>query len=220
MAYRRAMSDPADTSDLPVKKLVVFDFDGTLTTADTFVAFMKYYHGAARWYAKMVPLAGTFLAYKLGRIDRHAVKDAVVGAAFGGEPWSAVEASAQAFAAEVIPGLMRPLGLVRLRERLGEADAGGPEVVICSASISPYLEAYLRPLGVGRIVACELEMDESGMCTGTLRGFNVWGENKMKALREAFPRARLYLCESYGDSEGDRALLDAANVPFWRPFRD
>lgn len=216
------MSLAPDTpdDDRPVKPLIVFDFDGTLTTKDTFVGFMKFYHGTARWYAKMVPLAGTFAAYKLGRIDRHAVKDAVVGAAFGGETITAVRESAKAYARDVIPALIRPDGQARLDRRLAEAAAGGPEVVICSASISPYLESYLHPLGVETIVACELAVDKLGLCTGELDGFNVWGENKMKALRERFGSHRIHLLESYGDSTGDRAILEAADAAFWRPFRD
>ena len=209
----------AESDPIPRKSLVVFDFDGTLTTEDTFVLFMKRYCGTLRWYAKMVPLLPVFLRYKLGRIDRHAVKHAVVGAVFTGEPMARIEAEAEGFAREDIPRLIRPSGMARFRERVAESESGGPEVVICSASISPYLRAFFAEVAPVRIVACELEIDPHGICTGRLRNRNVWGINKLKALREEFRSHTVHLAESYGDSAGDRTILDAADIAYWRPFR-
>ena len=207
-------AQPRDTLDL-----VVFDFDGTLTTEDTFVGFMKHDMGTARWLARMVPLLPTFAAYKAGRIDRHAVKHAVVRAVFTGRHIADVEASAKDYAQTVIPKLIRPAGMERFRRRWSESKAGGPQVVVCSASISPYLESFFAEFEGLDIVSCRLATDSSGICTGGLDGMNVWGPQKMSALRERYPVHNLNIVEAYGDSEGDRALLDAAERPFWRPFR-
>ena len=210
----------------PRKELVVFDFDGTLTTEDTFVLFMKRYCGTLSWYLKMLPLTSVFLRYKLGRIDRHAVKHAVVRAVFTGEPMARIASEAEAFARRDIPKLIRPAGLSRFTERVEAMGTGGPDVVICSASISPYLRSYIGLLSEDntaftkvKIVACELEADAQKNATGRLRGRNVWGENKLKALREEFRSYSIHLVESYGDSAGDVAILDAADTAYWRPFR-
>ena len=199
--------------------LFVFDFDGTLTTEDTFVLFMKYYHGRARWYARMAPLTPTFLSYKLGRIDRHAVKRAVVEATFTGEPWARVEATGRRFADEVIPTLLRPAGVARFRERIAQSREGGPLTVICSASITPYLEAFAESYGSPPVIACELEVDAQGLCTGRLAKPNVWGRKKVESLLRRFRSTGVHIVEAYGDSAGDRALLEAADTGFWRPFR-
>ena len=208
-----------DVAERDVKDLVVFDFDGTLTTEDTFVLFMKHYCGTFRWYLKMVPLLGVFARYKLGRIDRHAVKHAVVKAVFAGVPFANVQAEADRFAREDIPGLIRPKGLETFREKVAAMNNGGPQVIICSASISPYLEAFFRGELAVDIVSCELEVDSRGTCTGKLRTRNVWGDNKLEAIRERFHSYRVNLRESYGDTAGDRAILDAAQTAYWRPFR-
>ena len=199
--------------------LYVFDFDGTLTTEDTFVGFMKYDMGTARWLARMARLTPVFVAYKLGRTDRHAVKRAVVKAVFTGRTLSEVEASAESYARDIIPALIRPAGMERFRERWADTLAGGPRTVVCSASISPYLEAFFADFEGLEIVCCRLRTDPDGTCTGDLDGMNVWGPQKIEALHAHYAERGLNIVEAYGDSEGDRALLDAAERPFWRPFR-
>jgi|GEM_PF-76491 len=199
--------------------VIAFDFDGTLTTEDTFVGFMKYYHGSLRWYLKMLPLVPTFIRYKLGRIDRHAVKYAVTRAVFRDVPMAEVQARAESFAREVIPKLIRPEGIRHFEQRASAARNGGPQVVICSASIAPYLQVFFESHPDVEILACELEVDPNHICTGELRGYNVWGENKVKRLRERFGSDFIHLIEAYGDSMGDRAMLEVADTAFWRPFR-
>ena len=59
-------------------KLVVFDFDGTITTKDTFALFLRYYAGTVRWALNILLLLPTFMAYGLKIIDRNAVKAKVI----------------------------------------------------------------------------------------------------------------------------------------------
>lgn len=205
-------------------RVIAFDFDGTLTTRDTFVEFMKAYRGAWRWRARMVRLVPVFVAYKLGRVDRHAVKRAVVNAVFAGEPIEHVQERARDFAQNAIPALLRPAGVARFRERVAESAGGGPTTVICSASLSLYLRAFAKGFAVDGgevpVLACELEVDpDTGHCTGRLAGLNVWGPNKVRVLASHFDASKLRIVEAYGDSEGDRQMLEAAETAYWRPFR-
>ena len=56
----------------------VFDFDGTITTKDTFALFLRYYAGTPKWAAKILILLPIFSAYGLKIIDRNAVKAHVI----------------------------------------------------------------------------------------------------------------------------------------------
>jgi phosphatidylglycerophosphatase C len=60
---------------------------------------------------------------------------------------------------------------------------------------------------------------ESGVFSGEIEGYNVWGENKIRRIYDAFHSGTVHIAQAYGDSEGDRELLNAAKASFYRPFR-
>jgi len=209
---------PADNT------IVAFDFDGTITTKDTFALFLRYYAGSAKWALNIFRLLPTFIRYKLGLIDRHAVKKAVVKRFFKGHNAEAVDARAAQFAKDVIPALIRPAALERLHA-LKTTQEFGPDftdksLYICSASIGPYLRHWAKTQNItaNRILATELEA-LNGTLTGELDGYNVWGPNKVRRIHDAFSPQSVVILEAYGDTRGDKEMLHAAQVSFFKPFR-
>ena len=201
-------------------EIFVFDFDGTITTRDTFALFLRYYAGTPRWLVNITRLLPTFAAYKLGKIDRHAVKKAVVHQFFAGESAADIEARATQFAEDVIPGLIRPAARQRLDALLSDPDCGPESLYICSASIGPYLRAWSNScnIQIANVMATELAID-NGRMTGELEGYNVWGENKVRRIYDQFAPHSVTIIEAYGDTRGDREMLHAAKASFFRPFR-
>lgn len=202
------------------KKLYVFDFDGTITTKDTFALFLRYYAGNINWIAKIIQLLPTFIAYKCRFVDRHSVKKAVIMRFFKNEPETRIMAKAEQFAADIIPSLIRPKAQARLDELLKGPNSVPESLYICSASISPYLKAWARSCGIqeSHVLAVELESNLHQM-TGRIDGYNVWGSNKVRRIQDEFYPQSVEIKEAYGDSEGDRELLHAAQASFYRPFR-
>jgi len=213
-------SDTIDKTTLPEVEIYVFDFDGTITTRDTFALFLRYYAGTARWSFKIAQLLPTFAAYKLGRIDRHAVKRAVINRFFAGELFSDVETRAQKFAAEVIPGLIRPLAKARLEELLNSPKCGPDSLYICSASIGPYLRYWASSCGIHEqnVMSTELAVAGERIAEG-LSGYNVWGSNKVRRIFDQFAPQSVKIIEAYGDTRGDREMLHAAKASYFKPFR-
>lgn len=201
-------------------EIFVFDFDGTITTRDTFALFLRYYAGTPRWILNILRLLPTFITYKLGRIDRHAVKKAVVRRFFTGEAAVDVETRAQQFAQDVIPGLIRPAARQRLDELLADPRCGPESLYICSASIGPYLRAWASSCSIQaeHVMATELAINDEGI-TGELKGYNVWGQNKVRRIFDQFAPHSVRIIEAYGDTRGDREMLHAAKASFFRPFR-
>ncbi|WP_409432081.1 HAD-IB family phosphatase [Litorimonas sp. RW-G-Af-16] len=204
----------------PPKSLIVFDFDGTITTRDTFAMFLRYYAGPVRWFGKIMRLLPTFISYKLGLIDRHAVKKAVIKRFFAGESEAQMTARAQQFAAEVIPDLIRPGAHARLSEILSGPNAAPESLYICSASIAPYLKAWASSYSIheSHVLAVELQT-EDGRLTGDISGYNIWGANKVRRIYDEFAPHSVVIEEAYGDTRGDKELLHAAKASFFRPFR-
>ena len=201
-------------------EIFVFDFDGTITTRDTFALFLRYYAGTPRWLLNITRLLPTFASYKLGRIDRHAVKKAVVRRFFAGESAPRVDARAVQFAQDVIPHLIRPAAQQRLDALLAHPDCGPESLYICSASIGPYLRAWASSCDIqaNHVMATELATDNERI-TGELQGYNVWGKNKVRRIFDQFAPQSVKILEAYGDTRGDREMLHAAKASFFQPFR-
>lgn len=200
--------------------IVVFDFDGTITTRDTFALFLRYYAGTPRWALNLVRLLPVFAAYKLGKIDRHAVKKAVINRFFKDEPAEKVEACANRYAREVIPGLVRPTAMAHIQQKLNDASCGAESLYICSASIGPYLRYWASSCGIqeDHVMATEMAIEDTRI-TGEISGYNVWGTNKVRRIFDQFAPHSVRILEAYGDTRGDREMLHAAEASFFQPFR-
>lgn len=204
---------PATDINAPAE-ITVFDFDGTITTKDTFALFLRYYAGTPKWAAKILTLLPIFSAYGLKIVDRNTVKIHVIRRFFKNAMKDKLDARAEQFAAEVIPGLIRPQAQACL-----ETKKLSPEsLYICSASIAPYLRAWGRTQNINNILATELDSD-GDRYTGEIKGWNIWGEGKVRRILAEFAPNQVKIMEAYGDSRGDRELLHAAKASYYRPFR-
>ena len=79
-------------------QIIAFDFDGTITTRDTFALFLRYWAGTPLWLLKLLKLSPVFLAYVLKIIDRNAVKAHVIRTFFKNADMTALQARADQFA--------------------------------------------------------------------------------------------------------------------------
>ncbi len=207
--------NPDDTqSDDAVVQMVAFDFDGTITTKDTFALFLRYYAGSVRWLANIATLLPSFALYGLKMIDRNEVKRRVVRRFFKGADEAKIWARAEQFSREVIPALVRP----QAQACLDDKKARGEQVYIVSASIEHYLKPWAALQGIKTVIATKLEVVDS-VLTGEIEHVNCWGEGKLTRIKAEMGQLPYTIIEAYGDSEGDKPLLYAAKASFWRPFR-
>lgn len=206
------MTDTSHDPDRP--RVAAFDVDGTLTTSDCVVPFLRRTVGTPTLVRRMLgsPLS---LVRDGVRRDRDALKVAGAAATFRGLPVAAVEADAAVFAREVHERRLR----VDVVESLRRHVAIGDTVVLVSASFEVYLRPLAELLGAHDVLAVRLEVDGNQMLTGALDGPNCRGLEKVVRLhdwldRNAGGRQAVHLI-AYGDSRGDRELLADADVAHW-----
>ncbi len=197
------------------RRLVLVDFDGTVTRGDSFFPFLWHAHsGAGRWWR----LGGAFfpwLRYKLGLWDAHRAKEAIFRIFFRGWSREEFERYAARFARSVLPSMERPAAMRRLAAHLRQGDA----VWLVSASPAPYLRAWAASAGIG-VIATEVEYDAGGRLTGRFASPNCRGPEKVRRIRAALRLEEYDEIIAYGDSPEDRPMLALAHRAYYRPFRE
>jgi len=194
--------------------LVAFDFDGTLTIKDSFTAFLEWRAGPARYAIGLLRLAPAALSYLLHR-DRGRIKAQAVNEFLAGLTLPELEADAEGFAVEFGPHLLRPDALAAWRRWRAE----GARLVIVSASPTFVVAPFAQRLGADRLIATELAYDEQGRARGAFATPNCRGPEKIIRLKAAFGDD-LKLKAAYGDTSGDREMLELAEIKGYRIFRE
>jgi phosphatidylglycerophosphatase C len=192
--------------------LALFDLDGTLTTRDTMFAFAADVAGwgalglALLWHAPRLGLLAAGLA------PAGPTKGALLATCFRRLDRAQLEAGARRFAAERMPGLLRPGAEAALKEHLAQ----GHTVLLVSASFDLWVLPWAERMGL-RALATPAAW-AGGRFAG-LGGTNNHGPEKVRRLREVLDPSAFDRVIAYGDSSGDRELLALAHEPRWRPFR-
>jgi phosphatidylglycerophosphatase C len=194
-----------------VTNVVAFDVDGTLTTRDCVVPFLRRVGGTMPLAAHLIGRSARLLP-ALAQRDRDTMKSLAVASAFTGRTVVEVEAEGAAFARDVHRSAMRPAVV----DRLDRHRADGDRIVLVSASFEVYLRPLAQLLGADDVLAVRLEADDTGVLTGRLDGANCRGAEKIRRLHswlEQHHRGRANThVTAYGDSRGDRELLSDADV--------
>ena len=194
--------------------VVAFDFDGTLTVQDSFIAFLKWRTTPGRYAEGLVRLAPAAISY-LAQRDRGRIKAAAVREYLAGIPRQALEAEARTFAQSQAVRLLRP-DAVRTWRYWRHRRA---TVVIVTASPEILVAPFARGLGADAVIGTALAFDEQDRVSGGFIGANCRGPEKVRRLREMFgPDLRLEA--AYGDTSGDREMLEIAAHAGYREFRE
>ena len=206
---RLAMTD--EQLEGPV--LVAFDFDGTLTVKDSFMAFLRWRAGAVGYAFGMIRLLPAAIAYLFHR-KRGVIKAAAVKVFLKGVPRERLEKDAKAFAEYIAPVIFRPDALATWRRWR----AKGARPVIVTASPDVLVAPFARGLGADTLIGTELAFDAQGRVTGALLGQNCRGVEKVNRLRAIFGED-MQLAAAYGDTAGDHEMLRMAHEKGYRIFK-
>ena len=194
------------------RPLVAFDFDGTLTVRDSFTAFLRWRAGPIRFLCGLLRLTPAGFAYLIHK-DRGRIKAAAARVFLAGASQAEMEADARAFADQVRPLFLRPDALATW----ADWKARGAYVMIVTAAPSFVARPFAEALGADDLLGTELAYDAAGRATGAFSTPNCRGPEKVVRLRERFgPNTRL--AAAYGDTAGDREMLQIAEAPGYRVF--
>jgi len=190
--------------------LALFDFDGTITTREMFPDFMRFSVAPRRLAAGKVLLAPWIGGYRMGVVSGNRVRSRIVHFGFRGVPEASVREAGQAFARDVLPGVVRPVALDRIRWH----QAQGDRVVVVSGSLDFYLSPWCQAQGL-ELICSRLETSD-GRLTGRYLGEQCVGESKARRVRAGCDLAAFRTVYAYGDTHEDLQMLALAEKKYFR----
>lgn len=189
-------------------EVAAFDFDGTLTRADTFGPFLREVCGTAPLLRAFAVDAPRLALAAIGAGSRDDAKERMLRRLLGGREHSDLAARGRVFGDRVATTGLRSEVVARLHWHANE----GHEIAIVSASLDLYIDRTAELLGISTVLCSRMEIDGDGRVTGNLIGGNCRGPAKLARFREHFG-ASGYELWAYGDSAGDNEMLAAADHP-------
>jgi phosphatidylglycerophosphatase C len=183
--------------------IAVFDLDGTLTRRDTFFPFVLglLWRHPSRW-PRVLLLPAPAAGYLLGKLDRGALKGAILHCLFNGLPRQVVVRWAEQYAGMVVPQRMFAEAVATFRKHL----AAGDHVVLLSASPDLFVPAIARALGSNEVICTEVRWNDDRL-DGRLAGPNRRDHEKARVLDALRARMPGLPVIAYGNSSPDLVHL-------------
>lgn len=190
--------------------LALFDFDGTITTKETWPIFMRSAIPRGRQAIGIISIAPWLIGYKLGVVPVATVRSVITSIGLRGVPEDRVREVGQYFSRTVLPPLIRPVALERIKWHQAQGDI----VVVVSASLELYLTEWCRARGL-QLISTQLE-SRDGVLTGRFLGGQCCGEEKVRRIRAAYQLSDFPAVYAYGDTAEDQDMLRIANRKYYR----
>lgn len=194
------------------RSIAFFDFDGTITSKDTLLEFIKFSSGKFRFYKGFMLHIHYLIGYKIKLISNQHAKEKILAYFFGDMSFSTFQNICNRFAEEVIPSLIRSKAF----DEISQLQTKNTEIVIVSASPGHWITPWADRLGI-KVIATRLEVKEDRL-TGKIEGLNCYGIEKVKRIKEQYNLSVYERVYAYGDTRGDKPMLAIAHDGFMKPF--
>ena len=192
---------------MPNKNLVLFDFDGTITTKDSMLIFVKFCVGSFKYYTLLISIGFVMILYKLG--IKTQVKALFLSWAFKGISKEDLEKKGVAFCEQKLPSILNQQALDHIRFYKNQGD----EICIVSASCLEWIKPWANQHELS-LISTQLAY-KNGLFNGNLDGKNCNGYQKVLAIKKTYSLEGFNQIIAYGNSKGDQKMLDLADQPYF-----
>lgn len=191
------------------KRLVVFDFDGTLTEKDTFIEFAKMSVGTLGLTRAIIKNAYYLAAWKCRLTAGGYAKEKLFASLYAGKTHEWLKKKGELFAT-VISDFERADMVNTLDEHISKGDL----VYIVSASMPEWITSWASRHSVptDHVIGTLCEVNNDGIITGKFASCNCYGSEKVKRLSQTVGDLSNYHITAYGDSNGDKEMFAIANT--------
>lgn len=196
----------------PNNIIAAFDFDGTITKKDTYFEFVIHCFGIMKTYGGFLLLSPILILYKLKFLRNDIAKQLTFSFFFKGMEQEKYLNYCSTFK-ERIGEIVRSDAL----DKIAYHRSRGHYLVIISASNEDWIQPWAIENNFNYVIGTQLEISKNKL-TGKFASPNCYGHQKVKRLTQHIPNIAQRYVYAYGDSKGDKQLLDMANMSFFRSF--
>lgn len=196
-----------------MKRIAAFDFDGTITRKDTLIEFLRFAGGSVRFYAVFALYFPLLVLMKLKLYSNHKTKEKIFAHYFKGMQIDQFDDLCRRFFDQKWQSLI----YAEAKAQIAKHKVQGDEVVIISASIENWVRYFADALQADKLLATQVEV-QNGKITGRFLTANCYGKEKVNRLLSAYPERNKYYLIVYGDSRGDKELLQFADEQHYKQF--
>jgi len=193
--------------------IAAFDFDGTITTKDTLLEFIRFSKGNFLFlygFALHLPL---LIAYKLKIYPNWKVKQRLFSFFFKGIKLDDFNMMCEKFCRHSLE-IIRPEAKKAIQRHIDVGDS----LVIISASVENWVMPFAEKLMIPVVLCTKIETDSTNCLTGNFSTPNCYGQEKVNRFLEIHPQRDNYFLVAYGDSFGDKELMNLADEKFYKRF--
>jgi HAD superfamily hydrolase (TIGR01490 family) len=189
------------------KVVAAFDFDGTLTKKDTLFDFIIFAKGLLDFFVGIIIISPVLVLFKLGFIKNDKAKQILFSYFFKGESIDRFNKTCDDYKRQI-----DKICHIERLEKVNWHKKQGHEVVIISASIENWIMPWATSKGISTVIGTQIEVKD-GKITGKFSSCNCYGEEKVNRLKCYLPDRDCYILYAYGDSSGDKHLLEYSDYP-------
>lgn len=212
--YMKKTNNIETCNSVRTKVIALFDFDGTITTNDSLIKFIRFVVGDLKTFGGMILLSPMLITYKLKLIPNYKAKQWMLAYFFKGMLADEFLKVAEEYSLKHIDTTLRPKAM----EKIAWHKERGHKVVVVSASIECWLKPWCDRNGLD-LIATQIEIQDS-LVTGKFLTKNCYGIEKANRTQESYNLSNYDYIYAYGDSRGDKELLELADKAFYKPFRE
>ena len=192
--------------------LVLFDFDGTITRDDSLLEFVAYVVGFKKFFRGILVLSPILAAYKLGLASNNFTRRKLLGYFFSGMSADKFDKICKKYSTTHIEDILKQSAM----DKITSYKAAGDRVVIVTASLEDWLRPWCDAQGL-ELLGTKIRR-KGGIITGEIEGQNCYGAQKVARVRAAYDVQAFDRVIAYGDSRGDREMLEFADEAHYKAF--
>jgi phosphatidylglycerophosphatase C len=195
-----------------MKKLFLYDFDGTITSKDTLFDFLKISTTKGRYYSGLLIFSPLFVLAQLGILKKGNLKQRFISFFLKGKSKIELNTLSTAYLQRVLDkGIFRRAALNSISENKNQG-----AIYIVSASLDIWLKEISEYLEVGLI--CTKANYKNDVFDGKFSTLNCNRDEKPKRVARELQLDTFGQISYFGDSKGDFAMKAIVTNFHYRKF--